>query len=71
MILLKIIGLFLCFGLFLRFGFVVLFHGLGAAATELPRGEGWEEEDESAADDPVHYEVLSDLHGKPVELKQV
>ena len=65
MILLKIIGLALCFG------FVALLHGLGTAATELPRGEGWEEEDESAANDPVRYDVLSDLHKKPVELKQV
>ena len=51
--------------------FIALLHGLGTAATELPRGEGWEEEDESAANDPVRYDVLSDLHKKPVELKQV
>ena len=52
--------------------FIALLHGLGTAATELPRGEGWEEElHESSANDPVRYDVLSDLHKKPVELKQV
>lgn len=66
MILLKIIGLALCFG------FVALLHGLGTTATELPVGEGQEEElHESSANDPIRYDVLSDLHKKPVELKQV
>ena len=52
--------------------FIALLHGLGTTATELPRGEGWEEElHESSANDPVRYDVLSDLHKKPVELKQV
>ncbi len=59
------------FGALLMLSFIALLHGLGTAATELPRGEGWEEEDESAANDPVRYDVLSDLHKKPVELKQV
>ncbi len=48
MILLKIIGLFLCFG------FVAFFWRLSSVASAMtdfcdsvPRGEGWEEEDES------------------------
>jgi hypothetical protein len=51
MILLKIIGLFLCFG------FVALLHGLGTAATELPVGEGWEEEETS--DDEYYFQIAN------------
>lgn len=60
------------FGALLMLSFIALLHGLGTTATELPVGEGQEEElHESSANDPIRYDVLSDLHKKPVELKQV
>lgn len=73
MIIIKIIGLILCFG------FLAFFIKLGQIASDvnnfcdsLPVGEGWSEEDESAADDCVQYRVFSDSKDNlPVELKQV
>ena len=49
--------------------FIALLHGLGTAATELPRGEGWEEEDESSVDDPVQFRVVS-ADWEPIELER-
>ena len=70
MILLKIIGLFLCFG------FVAFFWRLSSVASAMtdfcdsvPRGEGWEEEDESSVDDPVQFRVVS-ADWEPIELER-
>lgn len=57
------------FGALLMFSFIALLHGIGTAATELPRGEGWEEE-EFSSNDLIQYRVVSDAQDLPVELKR-
>lgn len=47
------------FGALLMIGFVALLRGIGSAATELPRAEGWEEE-EFSSDDDYYFRVTSE-----------
>jgi hypothetical protein len=54
------------FGALLMIGFVALLHGIGMVATELPRGEGWDEEE---FDDPPQYRVESE-EWLPVRLER-
>jgi hypothetical protein len=54
------------FGALLMLSFIALLHGLGTAATELPVGEGWEEED---FDDLPQYRVENE-EWMPVKLER-
>jgi hypothetical protein len=45
------------FGALLMFSFIALLHGLGTTATELPVGEGWEEEETS--DDEYYFQIAN------------
>jgi hypothetical protein len=54
------------FGALLMFSFIALLHSLGTAATELPVGEGWEEED---FDDLPQYRVENE-EWMPVKLER-
>ncbi len=47
------------FGALLMFSFIALLHGIGTTATELPRGEGWEEE-EFSSDDDYYFRATAD-----------
>jgi hypothetical protein len=54
------------FGALLMLSFIALLRGLGTAATELPVGEGWEEED---FDDLPQYRVENE-EWMPVKLER-
>lgn len=47
------------FGALLMLSFIALLHGLGTAATELPRGEGSDEE-QFSSDDDYYFRVTQE-----------